>query len=425
MVEDSVALPARPRQAGVLRRRALLRRLPPQPRLRPPGPRARPRRPGPRPWCSATPTGARSPTTSARRWPAFAGGPTPSSASTATTTPGVRWPTRSSPSRPGSPRCRAASTATASAAGNADLSAAIPNLSLKLNIRTIPAERLERLTPVSHHIAELVNIAPDPQQPYVGSSVFAHKGGLHASAVARRRDLYEHDPPRGRGQRHPGGRLGDGRSLHAGHEGGRARLRPRRRGPRPRARRAEAPRARGLPLRGGRRLARAAVARGPAAGSRTTSPSSRSGSSPTTARARRTRAGRPRPRPRSRSTWATERVVATAEGNGPVNALDAALRQAIGPHFPALAGVHLTDYRVRVLDTGPGDRGGHPGARRHHRRRADLDDHRGLGEHHRGQLAGALRLDRLRPAARRGRRRICLTGPVRRKGRLLGYARRA
>jgi 2-isopropylmalate synthase len=49
-----------------------------------------------------------------------------------------------------------------------------------------------------------------------------------------------------------------------------------------------------------------------------------------------------------------QRIVATAEGNGPVNALDAALRQAIGGHFPALAGVHLTDYKVRVLDTAKG-----------------------------------------------------------------------
>jgi 2-isopropylmalate synthase len=48
------------------------------------------------------------------------------------------------------------------------------------------------------------------------------------------------------------------------------------------------------------------------------------------------------------------RVVATSEGNGPVNALDSALRQAIGPHFPTLAAVHLVDYRVRVLDTGRG-----------------------------------------------------------------------
>jgi 2-isopropylmalate synthase len=49
-----------------------------------------------------------------------------------------------------------------------------------------------------------------------------------------------------------------------------------------------------------------------------------------------------------------ERIVATAEGNGPVNALDGALRGAIGPKFPALDHIHLTDYRVRVLDTGRG-----------------------------------------------------------------------
>ena len=49
-----------------------------------------------------------------------------------------------------------------------------------------------------------------------------------------------------------------------------------------------------------------------------------------------------------------ERIVATAEGNGPVNALDGAVRKAIGPHFPGLAGVHLVDYRVRVLDSARG-----------------------------------------------------------------------
>ena len=49
-----------------------------------------------------------------------------------------------------------------------------------------------------------------------------------------------------------------------------------------------------------------------------------------------------------------ERVVATAEGNGPVNALDGALRAAIGSRYPALEGVHLVDYRVRVLDSAKG-----------------------------------------------------------------------
>ena len=46
-----------------------------------------------------------------------------------------------------------------------------------------------------------------------------------------------------------------------------------------------------------------------------------------------------------------DRVVSTAEGNGPVHALDAAIRQAIGRHFPQLSAIHLTDYRVRVLDS--------------------------------------------------------------------------
>ena len=49
-----------------------------------------------------------------------------------------------------------------------------------------------------------------------------------------------------------------------------------------------------------------------------------------------------------------ERILAVAEGNGPVNALDSALRKAVGTAYPELARVHLTDYRVRVLDTASG-----------------------------------------------------------------------
>ena len=93
--------------------------------------------------------------------------------------------------------------------------------------------------------------------------------------------------------------------------------------------------------------------------------------------------------------------MATAEGNGPVNALDSALRQAIGAHFPNLGRIHLIDYRVRVLDTGRGTGAvtrvlidTTDGERR-------LDDDRRLGEHHRGVLAGPFRLDRLRSRPRR------------------------
>jgi 2-isopropylmalate synthase len=244
-------------------------------------------------------------------------------------------------------------------AGNTDLSATIPNLSLKLHIRTIPADRLERLTPVAHHIAELVNLAPDPQQPYVGMSVFAHKGGLHASAVARRRDLYEHISPE---------LVGNGTRVVVSEMAGRSTLA---------MKAAEI----GLELDGEvlgrvldelkqlehegyhfevadgslelllRRAAgwepdffsvesfRVITDHGPAAV--TLDGSGSAGVSPTTEATVKVHVGR-------------DRMVATAEGNGPVNALDAALRQAIGPHFPALAGVHLVDYRVRVLDTGKG-----------------------------------------------------------------------
>ena len=94
-------------------------------------------------------------------------------------------------------------------------------------------------------------------------------------------------------------------------------------------------------------------------------------------------------------------MLATAEGNGPVNALDRALRDALDGRFPALDRVHLTDYKVRVLDTEQGHRRDHPGAARQHRRRRDLDHDRREREHHRGQLAGPVGLDRLRLAPSR------------------------
>jgi len=237
-------------------------------------------------------------------------------------------------------------------AGNADLSAAIPDLSLKLNIRTIPADRMERLTPVAHHIAELVNIAPNPQQPYVGASVFAHKGGLHASAVARRRDLYEHLSPE---------LVGNGARVVVSEMAGRSTLA---------MKAAEL----GLELDGevlGRvldelkRLEHEGYHFEVADGSLELLLRRAGGWRPDyfTVESFRVITDHAQPVDDSSglgaaTTEATvkvhvgpDRMVATAEGNGPVNALDAALRQAIGPHFPELDGVHLTDYRVRVLDT--------------------------------------------------------------------------
>ena len=240
-------------------------------------------------------------------------------------------------------------------AGNADLSAAIPNLSLKLSVRTLPDGRLERLTAVAHHIAELVNVAPSAQQPYVGTSVFAHKGGLHASAVARRRDLYEHVDP---------DVVGNGTRVVVSEMAGRSTLA---------MKAAEL----GLDLDGevlGRvldelkRLEHEGYHFEVADGSLELLLRRATGWEPDFFRVESFRVitdhglsavpalGGP-----GVSTEATvkvqvgeDRILAVAEGNGPVNALDAALRRAIGPHFPVLAGVRLTDYRVRVLDSGRG-----------------------------------------------------------------------
>src|SRR6185437_9375920 len=206
---------------------------------------------------------------------------------------------------------------------------------------------------------ELVNVAPDPQQPYVGSSVFAHKAGLHASAVARRRDLYEHIGPDlvGNGTRvvvsEMAGRstlamkaaeIGldlDGEVIgrildqlkqleHEGYhfevaDGSLELLLRRATGWEPDFFTVESFRVitDHLPNRPGF---------GSSAGgdvSAETSPADGGLISTVTTEAT------------VKVHVGTDRMVATAEGNGPVNALDAALRQAIGPHFPALSGVRL------------------------------------------------------------------------------------
>ncbi len=253
--------------------------------------------------------------------------------------------------------------------GNADLCAAIPDLSLKLNVRTIPPDRLERITPVSHHIAELVNLAPNPQQPYVGSAAFAHKAGLHTSAIARRRDAYEHVSP---------DLVGNGTRFVVSEMAGRSTL---------------ALKAQELGLEldsdaltGVLDTLKALEYRGyhfeVADGSLELLLRKATGwhqeffevesfrviNDHTADRdagrdaGRDNDAGHDSGRDAGRHTTEATvkirvgdtRVVATAEGNGPINALDSALRQAIGAHFPKLAAVHLVDYRVRVLDTGRG-----------------------------------------------------------------------
>ncbi|HZM39675.1 MAG TPA: citramalate synthase, partial [Acidimicrobiales bacterium] len=80
--------------------------------------------------------------------------------------------------------------------GNANLMTVIPDLQLKMGVTCLPDDRIERLTAVSRHVAELVNLPPHAADPYVGASAFAHKGGLHTSALGRVGGAsYEHVDP--------------------------------------------------------------------------------------------------------------------------------------------------------------------------------------------------------------------------------------
>ncbi|MBD9729466.1 citramalate synthase [Streptomyces caniscabiei] len=79
--------------------------------------------------------------------------------------------------------------------GNANLFPVVATLELKLNRRVLPPGRLAATTRISHAIAEVVNLTPSTHQPYVGASAFAHKAGLHASAIKLDPDLYQHIDP--------------------------------------------------------------------------------------------------------------------------------------------------------------------------------------------------------------------------------------
>jgi 2-isopropylmalate synthase len=230
--------------------------------------------------------------------------------------------------------------------GNTNLTTVIPNLQLKLGYTCLPDGRLERITAVSNYVAEVLNRPLNPQAPYVGSGAFAHKAGLHVSAIARAKDAYEHVSPE---------LVGNGTRFLVSEMAGRATI----------TMKAEEL---GLAMDGPavnqviddlKRLehegyhfeaadASLELLMRRAAGweqnffkvdsMRVITDESSSGDFTTEATVK---------------VWIGDaREVFTAEGNGPVNAIDTALRAALAKNFPQLSKVHLTDYKVRILDSG-------------------------------------------------------------------------
>jgi 2-isopropylmalate synthase len=235
--------------------------------------------------------------------------------------------------------------------GNANLMTCIPNLELKMGIKCLPEGRLERLTAVSRHVAELVNLPPHAADPYVGQSAFAHKGGLHTSALGKAGGAtYEHVDP---------GSVGNHTRVLVSDLGGRAGM-------------AMKAKELGVELddRGAAQLTedlKVLEAEGfvfEAADASLELLMRRAagweqdlfrveGYRVTTYH--RAPAGDGGPTIDTEATvkiWVgDERHIAVGEGNGPVNALDQALRRLLVGSYPHLADIHLTDYRVRILDT--------------------------------------------------------------------------
>ncbi|HJR26285.1 MAG TPA: citramalate synthase [Acidimicrobiales bacterium] len=232
--------------------------------------------------------------------------------------------------------------------GNANLMTCIPNLELKLGVRCLPEGRLERLTAVSRHVAELVNLPPHAADPYVGQSAFAHKGGLHSSALAKAGGAtYEHVDP---------GSVGNHTRVLVSDLGGRAGM----------AMKAKElgveldDRAAGQLTEDLKRLEAEGFVFEAADASLELLMRQAAGWDQDFFRVegyRATTTHRDGGAGAMIDTEATVKVwvgddrrIAVGEGNGPVNALDQALRGVLRGPYPGIDHIQLTDYRVRILD---------------------------------------------------------------------------
>ena len=239
--------------------------------------------------------------------------------------------------------------------GNANLCAVIPNLKLKMGIDCVGQGQLGRLTEVSRFVSELANIVPDAHMPYVGASAFAHKAGLHVSALMKLEESYQHLDP---------SLVGNQKRVLVSELSGKSNI-------------VYKLQEKGLELPQGRRaqdvLQRIKTLEnmgfqfdGAEASFELLVHRAHPEYRPpfelvdfmVVVEHRR------RPSQKGRGELLAEAMVkvkvggevvhTAAEGNGPVNALDQALRKALVPAYPQVANIKLVDYKVRILDESSG-----------------------------------------------------------------------
>ncbi len=229
--------------------------------------------------------------------------------------------------------------------GNANLVTILADLQLKMGYEVLPTERLERLTEVAHLVDELLNRTPDPSQPYVGKHAFAHKAGMHAAGVRESSVAFEHVDP---------ALVGNRSDVLISELSGRATI---------------AEKARAVGIVADEELTRRILERVKELEHSGYQFEAADGSFELLMRREADPAYEPLFKLESwrviveqhadgRATteatikiWVgSERYVRTAEGNGPVHALDRALRDAISEIHPHLRDIELVNFKVRILD---------------------------------------------------------------------------
>ena len=229
--------------------------------------------------------------------------------------------------------------------GNANLCTLIPNLQIKMGIRVIDEEQLSRLTEVARDVAEIANISPPLSAPYIGQAAFTHKGGQHIDAMSKASYAYQHIDP---------ARVGNRRHSVITQQSGRGTVMEKAAGF-------------GVDLTQDQALARRVADEvkrlehsghsfeGAEASFELLVHRARGNVPPFTLidyiALVEQREGRSLVCEATIKIQVGDAVVHTAaEGNGPVNALDAALRKALSPAHPEIGATQLFDYKVRVLD---------------------------------------------------------------------------
>ncbi len=234
--------------------------------------------------------------------------------------------------------------------GNADLCSIIPNLVLKMGVDCVAPSDLAKLTDTARFVAELCNVSPDAHQPYVGHNAFAHKGGMHVSAVERDSRTFEHVDP---------ALVGNTPHVLVSELSGRATV-------------TQLARELGYPLDEEKELADRVLKRIKEREHEGYHYEAADASFELLLRAElglkvelfhleafriiveKREDGEIVSEATIKVHVGDERFVETAEGNGPVNALDKALRRSIERRFPEVHDIHLINYSVRILDEDKG-----------------------------------------------------------------------